>query len=485
MSKIANLRKGLKPVPVASLEAADKELNKKLGRKSYDQNDDFIQFEDGGNLFRIYPAHGRPDPKNPDEILTVDEHGVPYPFAEAIASTFVPAMYPKKDNDGNIIKKDGLTVMNKSVKMVYSSTIHGKMGADGKPVSVDLIEEFIRLALKYADENFSDKNDREEYLLPIYGKYSNDPAKRVNGVYYSARWVMYVKKIVAGETTIKCGRLDIGKSVKTRINKIAAIELENEPMGTDPFTDLDDGKAVKITYNPDATKSTDYYTTDLDNSTEEIMHDNKKLKVVKTFPITDEELTAFADKDSLVDLYRNAFTRKDFDFQLAGLKMIDDEYDMNIFDTDEFQDIATEIVEHYPVEESTEEENLTEPIPHPAKKVEEPTGDKFDLMDRNELKAFAKENETGLIPKPRSLMSDDDMRDELRIWELSNDVKVEETPEATEEVEKVEEVEVVKEEIPEPVVEKKEEVKEEEPVAIKLTPKQRLEALKAKQAEAK
>lgn len=420
---IQDLRNKLKPVPVQSLDGADEQLNKSLGYGNRtDNTSDFLKVTNGRNLFRIYPPH---EPY-------MEDGKTPNPFAEPCVTSFVPAYYPEKDDNGKeILGPDGKPKMRLSVKSVFNSRIHGKMGTNGQPICPkDLIDEFVRITNENAKLLYPDNEDqRKHYARGVYGVYSKDPAKKINGITYRTAWVCYADKI-EGEK-ISFGRWEIGKSVKNRLNKIAAVEASNEPLGTDPFTDLDEGRAVIVIYNKDAEKAEDYYTTEIDNATIDEMIGDRRVKVQKVYPITDEQLEHFAKQDPLSKIYRNVFTRRDFDFQLTGLSIVDKKYEMGIFESEEFQRIAEEILSYYPEEEKKESTTKSdEPITVSTtltvtEIVTKESGDDLDLLSREELKVYASEGKMGIIVKPVTVMSDDDLRNEIREWRLAKEIEFE------------------------------------------------------------
>lgn len=442
---ISDLRNKLKATPVAALEQADQDLDKALGREDRG-NSEYHKMKVGRNVFRIYPPHESVDPVT----------GLACSFAEPKVTTFLPAMVMDRDSEGKEQKDEaGKTRMKMGSKPVFNATIHGKKNAAGQPVSKDAVEEFIRLAGVKAGVEYPDSEEkRKEYLKYIYGIFSPIPANRINGITYRAAWVSYADRIVSGAPE-KFALLEVGKAVKNRWNQIAALEAGDEPLGTDPFTDIDEGRATVIIYDDKAKKADDYYTTEIDNATEEeVLEGGRKVKVQKTYPLTDDQIENLYKQPSLAKMYRNVFTRRDLDLQLWGLKEVDKKGKYGIFDTEEFQNIAETIASFYPVEEqsateeekgeqtSTSSEEVFETAPvHETKKFEDMNLDKakddYDLMNRDELKEFCKDNNTGIVIKSQALMSDNDLRNRIREWEASLNTKapvVEEKEPATETV---------------------------------------------------
>lgn len=431
--ELDKLRKRLKPVSVASMEAQDKELDTTLGRKN--SNSDQHKIEEGRNLFKFYPPHDTNDP------LT----GKPNPFAEPKVVVFLPAMVVDRDKDGKEIKDGDKVRMKEGVKPVFNAKVHGKKDRYGNSLTKDLVEEFIRIANERA-KLIENKEDREKYLLPIYGQYSPDPKKRVNGITYRSTWETYAEKWTGDSS--KFGTLEIGKAIKNRLNKISAIEAANEPLGTDPFTDLENGRAVAIIFNKQAEKPEDYYTTEIDNSTvEEVIEGGRKIKVLKTYPVSDERLIEFSKSKPLAEIYRNAFKRRDLDLQIAGLQMLNDKNKMGICETEEFLLIVEELLAEYPEEAKDVESNDTDDsvmttsttTVQPVKATTTTTTtvqevktdlpfdddqDMFSVMNRDELKEFNKDNSCGIVVKPASIYSDNQFREDLRTWFRANQAGV-------------------------------------------------------------
>lgn len=473
---ISDLRNKLKPTPAAAMAEADAQLDATMGRKGSNYNNEKHSIDVGTNLFKFYPPHEQ-----------YDERGKPNPFAEPVVTTYVPGMILDRDKDGKEQKDEkGNIKLKLGMRPVFNSKVHGKRDANGLPVTKDLIEEFIRLMQEKA-KTIDLEEERKEFMVPVYGRFINKGnAKNVNGINYAQKWSIYADKIDS-QGAAKIAELEVGKAVKNSLNKIAAIESANEPLGTDPFTDLDEGRGVKIVYNNSADKPEDYYTVMLDNSTVSVvLEGGKKANVVKTYPISDENLEKFSKMKPLAELYRNVFKSSDFQIQLKGLREVDVKYKIGIFDTEEFQAIAEEIATHYPPEEDkkaepttatttekttveekteTQDEEMTAGTPEVV--TETQTGDDFDVMTREELKEFCKDNSTGIIVKPVSLMSDNQLRDAIRGWMNAKDIKVEEP---------------IPDELSKHIGTEKHTLPESE---VKISAKDRLEALKAKAGEVK
>lgn len=428
-------RSKFKPTQVAAMKQADKDVEAVV--KNRDASAGFIDIKkDGSHKLRIYPPH-------PD--------GGGNLFVETKVVNWLKVSVPERDKEGNIVNdsKNGKAKMKIGSKPIFNSKVHGD-------TEKDVVEEYIKFAEKIAKENYpGDEKAQKEFLEPIYGGYNS----KHDGIMPRTSWVMYVDKITDGSKAF--GRVEIGKAVKQRLNAISASEGSNDPLGTDPFTDIVDGRAVIITYDSKATRSQDFYTTEIDSSFD------KDTKMVNLYPLSDTDLDNFMKYPSLHSMFKNAYKKKDFDFAMEGLKNLDDEHKLGVFQYEEFLDICEEISNYYPEEEQTakadgsdieakftdkrkpaavaqKEVKGTKPAAKAIVKKEEVIErepDAFDDMERDELKEFCRDNRTGIIVSNK--MSEDDIRAKLRTWFQETQTT---TSEETEEVEEQEEEEIQEEE---------------------------------------
>lgn len=400
-------RSKFKSTVVATVVEQDKELASSLGRDggSYTK---YIKFEDGENLIRIYPPHP-------------EEDGGGDVFAEAKVSTFLPMMVVERDNNRQDIIENGRPKLKESVRSVFNSRIHGS-------TPKDLVEEYIRVATENLEEDLKvvqdpvAKSQITERLNRIKGNY----ALKIQGIGYKQAWVMYIDRIVGSSATF--GPIEIGPAVKDRLNAIAASsDSANNPLATDPFTDLDNGRAVKVFYNKSASKPQDYYKAELDNVLTPTVIAGQTYNLPRTFPISDEQLEAFNKVTPLAKRFKNCFTRRDFELQFEGLSFFDKKHGINLFQNSTFIDICEEIDAYYPeIEEEAEKEtsathHATTPLDNVAPIKAEPTPaaidenvDQFTMMSRKELGDWCKLNKVGLLIKPT--LSDEDIREHARQW---------------------------------------------------------------------
>jgi len=402
---------------VEDLKKADQKVEK-LNRTQTSDYAGYLTIEDGENKFRIYPPH--PNKDN-------------HPFVQAKQLWWLPWVYEQKDDDGNVIKdKKGNPKMQDGKKRIFDARIHSKAG-------VDVVSEYIDFYKKMCEDAGMSEDEVTEAMLPIYGSYQ----KKIQGIVGKPGWVIYADEHnnAGGK---EFGRLEIGKAVKYRLNDIIARESDDEPVGTvsqNPFTDLDDGRLLIVTYNGDAKKAADYYKTEIDSSFD------KKTKQVNLVPLSDEELETFSKYPSLHSLFVDVYTSEDFEYAVTGLKLFDDKEELGVFEHEEWNEKVAKMAELYPDPDDDDEEKPEEEKPEETegdgnmndggpeysggddekKEEEEPPeevdevddgippeleGDDYDDMERNDLKIFIRDNAIPIVVKKS--MTDDAIRDLIR-----------------------------------------------------------------------
>ncbi len=382
-------RSKFKATSVATMKNKDKQIESSLGKGgNYAGRHKIL---DGLNTFRICPYH-------PDGGGDV--------YAEPVVVWYLPCDVPERDDDRNI-KKDGKgkAIMKRISKPIFHARVHGSS-------KKDLVEEYVKFTKKWADDTYSsdkDKNEKQAYLKPL------NPIQGKGGLAEKETWGCYAYKIHNGVWSF--GLWEFGKAVRYRLDQIAASESGSDPLGTDPFTDVEDGIAVNITYNSKAGKPQDYYVTEKAPETE----GQGKNKTIISYALSDAQIDELLAAQPLVKMFRGVYGRKDFDFALQGLQNFDKENNMGIFQHDEWLDIVEDLSKEYSEEGQEEEEE---------------GGDEFDAMDREELKEFNKENQCGILIKKAH--TDDQLRDLLREWK-SNQEEPEEEEESEEEEQEEEE----------------------------------------------
>lgn len=399
-------RSKFKATSVAIVQQQDKDVTTMVG-KDKGSRAGYLKIKSGKNMFRIMPAH-------PD--------GGGESFIEPKSTVWLPMMVEEKDDKGQVINgADGKPLMKEGSKTVFNSRVHGN-------TEKDLVEEYFRIADEWAKKHKFDPTDskkdqelRKKYTDKIWGNFK----AKIQGIRYNHNWALYAKDLLDNKQPI--GLLEVKPSIKDGINKIVNQEASNQPIGTeatDPFTPIEDGRALVIFYDEKAEKAADYYTVSIDTATEPAEIQGRKVNIQKVYPLTDDDLEGLVAFPSLFKTFRNCFKRRDFELQYKGLEFFDIKNQMGIFNSPEFQAVVEEINAYYPVDEEPDPNDLDEVINEGAGAEtvveEENTGDdEFTLMTRDELKQFNLDNKVGMLIKPTT--SDDAIRERMREWKLVNE----------------------------------------------------------------
>ena len=366
-----SLRDQFKPTSIKSLKKVAEEDEKMLGVSS----NEYLQLEDKKTIkIRIFPAH---------------------PGVESFYIRRKCYWLPFQKNDGEM----GRTSVNDSV-------IHGG-------TKVDLVDEYLKAAKKFINGD-SDKLEAltgRDGLLPVYS------------------WLCYADK-VQPDTELKAKLWEFRKSVRDALNRLTFTEDDDEAIETDPFTDIDEGLPVMVTYNktPNRKKGENYY-------------DVTFAKKPQPRPLTDAELEYFSGLKPLNEVI-GQYTIADFDRALAGLQIFDEENEIGLFDDDDWLAKVEEIRALYdsdsdekPAKKTTkkskdedDDDEDEKPAKKSSKKQPEPEeddddeddsdedseddDDELEDLDRSELKKLIKEK--GLDITVKKSMSDDDLRDAIR-----------------------------------------------------------------------
>lgn len=398
------LRDQFKPTSVKSLRKVAEEDEKMLGISS----NEYLQLEDKKTIkVRIFPAH---------------------PGVESFYVRRKCYWLPFQRNDGEM----GRTSVNDSV-------IHGG-------TKYDLVDEYIKAAKKFI-------NGDSEKLEAITGR---------DGLLPSYSWICYADK-VQPDTELKAKLWEFRKVVRDALNRLTFTEDEDEAIETDPFTDIDEGLPVMVSYNknPNRKKGENYY-------------DVAFAKKPTPRQLTDAELEYFSTLKPLNEII-GKYTMQDFDRALAGLQIFDEEHEIGLFDDDDWLEKVEEIRAQYDSEDDeddgkrksakktskkksddddddedekpakkksskkSDDEDEDEEDEKPAKKGKakkqpEPEDededddndsdsdeddDELDGLDRSELKKYIKEN--GLEVTVKKSMSDDDIREAIRAAQKSDE----------------------------------------------------------------
>ena len=303
-------------------EQADKKDVRLLGGSS-EGRANFLSVEEGRNEFRIMPPHNPNDPTY-------------RPLRSAMLECELPVFEDGKETGKFEFKN----------KKIFIATQHGNEAL--RKLGKDPIETYI----KYVNDEASlidGKDEKHKFLSPIKGWRGRD-GKWNWGILPSTSFVCYAVK------DNQLGRLELWNSWIKEMNKIMALieEEEDEVLDIDPFSDPDEGYPLVIKKEKNEEDRWEY-TVDRVNpkkrqSWDEFCEENR---------VTDEQLKALYDKESLTELYVDCYTKRDFDLAINGLRLFDKKHKFNIFENDDFLSELEEIEKLVPEDEPKENSDAT------------------------------------------------------------------------------------------------------------------------------
>lgn len=392
---VNSLRSQLKATSLKKLQKQIDEDNAAIGANS----NEYLNLEDGKTLkIRIFPAH--PGEEN---------------FYVAKKCYWLTVT----GNDGDPRRTT-----------VLDSRIHGG-------TKYDVVEEYSKYAKRFC------KGDSEKLEAITGQRDSLNPS-------YS--WLCYADT-VRDDEQLRARLWEMKKMVRDALNRMAFSEDEEEAIEVDPYTDVDEGLPILVTYrkNPNKKKGENFY---------EVSFPKK----VKARPLTDEEIEYFMSLRPLSEVL-GSYGLNDFETALEGLQNFDEEHEIGLFEDEDWLAHLEEIRAQYDDEsgeENDEEEKkpkakktiakkAVKPEPEPEEEEEDEeeeeeddeqggdeAGDEFDEMERPELKKYIKDN--GLDIAVKKSMTDDDLRAAIRaasVAEESEEEEEETEDEAEEEAPKI------------------------------------------------
>jgi hypothetical protein len=299
---------------------------------------------------------------------------------------------------------------------VLDSKMHGG-------TKYDVVEEYVKYAKKHIDGD-------AEKLEALVG--TGPKSNSLNPQY---TWMCYADKI-DGDNPLRAKVWEFKKMVRDALNRLAFNEDDDEPIDVDPFTDVDEGLPVLVTYRkkPNKKKGENYY-------------DVSFPKKVSARPLTDDEIEYFMSLKPIQEVV-GRYGIRDFEKALEGLQNFDEENEIGLFDDDNWLEHLEEIKSQYDSEEPEQDEEEDEKPKKNSKKSskkekepepeeededeeaeeEESEEDEFTDMDRNELKKYISKNKLDITVKKS--MSDEEIRNLIR---ANNVEEKEEEPEEEEE----------------------------------------------------
>ena len=387
----SSLRSQLKATSLKKLQKQIDDDNAAIGANS----NEYLNLEDGKTLkIRIFPAH--PGEEN---------------FYVAKKCYWLTVA----GNDGDTRRTT-----------VLDSRVHGG-------TKFDVVEEYTKYAKRFC------KGDAEKLDAITGQKDSLSP---------SYTWLCYADTVREDEQ-LRARVWEMKKMVRDALNRMAFSEDPDDAIEVDPYTDVDEGLPILVTYrkNPNKKKGENFY---------EVSFPKK----VKARALTDEEIEYFMGLKPLSEVL-GTYGIRDFETALEGLQNFDEEHEIGLFDDEDWLAHLEEIRAQYdddggkdddeeekPKAKKTSAKKTTAPkkAVEPEEEEEEEEeedddeaeekgeGDEFDEMDRTELKKYIKDN--GLDVSVKKSMTDDDLRNAIRAAAAPEaEEEEEEEPEAEEEEE--------------------------------------------------
>jgi hypothetical protein len=337
-----------------------------------------LKIEAGRNKFRIFPPH---NPELSNFYIMKGVHWV-----------------TNASDDGGDKETYRKSVLN---AVLHSSS------------KVDLIDAYIDAAKRHLE--ISQDKKAQAKIKHIFGR---------DGLKRSTSYLCYAIKVHdSGERNF--GLLEFKKTIRDKMNEEACMEDPDDPIVIDPFTDPLTGKAINILYNKDAKKATDYYT----------------FKVLKEFPLTEEEMEIFDKSKPLSEMLR--YSEKDWTSALEGLTIYDDENEIGLFEEswwiEEVKSIKSQMKFQGSKQEDSEEDEEKEVVIKETQKtqtkkqaVEEDEDDEIEAikqdgddlsgLSRDELKDIIsdilEEDEEAVFSIKKSF-SDNEIRRLIRVYRES------------------------------------------------------------------
>ena len=297
-----SLRSQLKATSLKKLQKQIDDDNAAIGANS----NEYLNLEDGKTLkIRIFPAH--PGEEN-------------FYFAKKCYWLTVAG------NDSDTRRTT-----------VLDSRVHGG-------TKYDVVEEYAKYAKRFC------KGDAEKIEAITGQRDSLNPS-------YS--WLCYADT-VRDDEQLRARIWEMKKMVRDALNRMAFSEDPDDAIEVDPYTDVDEGLPILVTYrkNPNKKKGENFY---------EVSFPKK----VKARALTDEEIEYFMTLKPLSEVI-GTYGIRDFELALEGLQNFDEEHEIGLFDDEDWLAHLEEIRAQYEDEPAEEEEETPKAKKTSAKKFSAP-----------------------------------------------------------------------------------------------------------------
>lgn len=351
---MSNIRSKFKGAKLSALKNVQKdaESNKKTFT-SQDGRVGFLSVDEGKNIFRLLPPH--PDDK--------------------IGSTYLPCRRAMLKCEVDLYEDGELTGKTEvKNKYVFIATQHGGLKKD----PIELYIEYVR---KKAEDEFSDKGDRQKFLSPVTG--FRDKKGNWNwGILPSTNYVCYAIKDGV------LGRLELWDSWTKEMDKLAIQEDPDDVMSVDPFSDPNEGFPLIIIKEKNDKGKVQYII-----SKDEPSRNRRESweDFFERTKVTDSQLAELYNQKPLSSFYgKDVYTKRDWNYALDGLRRFDEENNYHIFDNEEFLDELNKLEDDVPeFNDINDDLNIKKIFEKGSDKEKIQQKDDFDIISiKRSLKKF-------------------------------------------------------------------------------------------------
>ena len=248
-----------------------------------------LPFEKGKNKVRVFPAH----PESTSDLY-------------AHIKSEIWMLTPKKDEDGE------LDWDNPSKRPFLNARIHAGQ-------EKDVFEEFVKVGGEVIMSNNNLSAKEKASKIDIMGDFHK-------GCKHSLKFISYGKN-----ASDEYGYLEWTNANKQKLDTESLSVIEEDPASPDIISDLDEGVIITVDYQPKKDNSKRYQITLARNPT----------------PITDEDFEWIMSVPPLTETFSGSkcFNKKHFEAAMNALSLYDEEHELEVFESSEFQKIAKEIEE--------------------------------------------------------------------------------------------------------------------------------------------
>lgn len=367
MSSRDQYRKKFAATNVAVIQEKEREVDSAIpSNKNSNERPGVHKVEEGSNYFRLAPAHVS---ENSDEQSS---------YIVPVCVSYLPAIVDERDDKGKPTGKK-----KKTVKPIFNSKVHGK------GVTIDLVEEYIALATRKANEMYDEEEEKKSYLKYINGYREGN--RFIGGIKPNTQWAAYGWRIVkasSGYQLIDLKRVLFKTTAKADLNKLSINEDSEGAIVVDPFTDIDEGIPVNYMYTSTADPKDKYSV---------VFRKDPVKNYPLPWPLSDSNLADLDTVEPLSKIYVNSFTEKDFELTVEGLQMFDDEKGYGLCSSPEWGAIVAELAQQ--IMGSEQEVSNKKPLQEAGNDSQQQEGSHsyLDNLNRAQLLEFIKDRQLSVI----------------------------------------------------------------------------------------